>query len=538
MSARTLPPNPSLNHLKKQARALLKAHQSGDAEAISRLRASVPQLANASEAEIIDAKFALHDAQRILAREYGFENWADLLRAVTRQSPNTAHANAEFSIEELIAYFAAIRDQDLDILQQCLDANASLTEARINVKSIQLKGESFAIALRDEPLTEQSSTAIHLAANSFLDYAADSPKKSLEVVQLLLDYDADPNAIGFNGNTGHCTPIVIASWEGGVKKMRLLLEAGADVSGDQGIAALSTAANHASIDRFDLLLEYGAPSTPWMLVRAGLTDRVVAQVDTDPTLLKQRDEQGYLLLQAAALRMNRDAGEGLPEAGRAIAAALVERGAEVDIFTAAALNDENRLRAILQADPTLVHARFGDGRTPVNLAVLAGSNATLSVLLQTGADPQNDNALAHAARMDDTAACRLLIEHGAEVNDKVVLEAAWRNQDPACLELILTNGGNPDAKGGRGALHWVSASNPAAVQLLINAGADVNARAPAAMNNTALHHAAANADSTARLLAAGADPTLQNDNKESPLDIADRIGAQDVADLLRKALKD
>lgn len=473
-----------------------------------------------------------------MACEYGFENWTNLVRAVTQPSPHMADANAEFSSEELIEYFGAVRDPDLDTLRRCLEVDSTLTEARINARGIQLQGESFAVALRDEPLTEQSSTAIHLAANSFLDYSADSPKRSLEVVRLLLDYGADPNAIGFNENTGQCTSIVIASWEGGVEKMRLLLEAGADVSGDQGIAALSTAANHARIDRFDLLLEYGAPSTPWMLVRAGLTDRVVEQVDGDPGLLMQRDEQGYSLLQAAALRMNRDSGEGLPEAGRAIAEELIERGAEVDVFTAAALNDEEHLRAVLQTDPALVHERLGDGKTPVNLAVLAGSNATLSVLLQAGADPRNDNALSQAARMDDTDACRLLIEHGAEVNDQAVLAAAWRNQDPACLELILANGGNPDANDGRGAIHWVSASNPAAVQLLIDAGADVNARAPAATNNTALHHAAANVDSTSRLLAAGADPTLRNDNKESPLDIADRIGAQDVADLLWEALED
>ncbi|MFT5088572.1 MAG: hypothetical protein ACI8PG_002937 [Planctomycetota bacterium] len=87
MSARTLPPNPSLDHLKKQARDLLKAYQSGDAETLARLRASVPQLAAASDAEIQNAKFALHDAQRILAREYGFENWTDLARAVAQHPP-------------------------------------------------------------------------------------------------------------------------------------------------------------------------------------------------------------------------------------------------------------------------------------------------------------------------------------------------------------------------------------------------------------------------------------------------------------------
>jgi len=46
MSARSLPPNPNLDQLKKHAKALLKAHQSGDAESVSRLRASVPQLAS------------------------------------------------------------------------------------------------------------------------------------------------------------------------------------------------------------------------------------------------------------------------------------------------------------------------------------------------------------------------------------------------------------------------------------------------------------------------------------------------------------
>ncbi|MFT5088575.1 MAG: hypothetical protein ACI8PG_002940, partial [Planctomycetota bacterium] len=70
--------------------------------------------------------------------------------------------------------------------------------------------------------------------------------------------------------------------------------------------------------------------------------------------------------------MNRDTGEGLPEAGRAIAEALIERGAEPDVFTAAALNDEAQLRTILQTDPTLIHERLRDGRTAVNLAVLAG----------------------------------------------------------------------------------------------------------------------------------------------------------------------
>jgi len=154
----------------------------------------------------------------------------------------------------------------------------------------------------------------------------------VDLVRVLLEYGADPDAVGFNENTGHCTPIVIVSWEGGMEKMRLLLEAGADVSGDQGVASLRTAANHAKTDRFDLLVEYGAPSTPWLLIRGGLTDRVIDLVDEDPSLLTHRDDRGYTLLQAAAARIDHDAGFELAQAGRTLAEALIERGAEVIPF--------------------------------------------------------------------------------------------------------------------------------------------------------------------------------------------------------------
>ena len=367
-------------------------------------------------------------------------------------------------------------------------------------------------ALR-EPLTDRSSTALHLAANIMLD-RPDRLPKSLEAIRVLLEHGADPDAIGYNANTDHCSAIVIAAWVGGIDKMRLL-EAGADVTGDQGTAALLQAANHGRTDRVDLLVEHGATATPWMLVRAGLTDRVIALVDEDPGLLQRRDERGCTLMQAGAEQLKRNAREGMRETGRVLVEALIERGVEVDAFTAAALNDEPRLSALLQADPARANERLGDGRTPVDFAVSVGSHDTLGLLLAAGADPNAGDALARAAGRDDTESCRLLVEHGAQVTDKAVLAAAWRNQVPACLKLLLHRGGNPDAIGGRAALHWVAAENPQSVQLLIDAGADPNVRAPDAMDNTPLHHACRNLDSTRRLLAAGADPTLTNANGDT-----------------------
>lgn len=79
--SRPLPPNPSLKQLKTQAKDLLKAHQAGDPEAIARIKESFPRLSDASPEEIRAARLCLRDAQLVVAREYGFANWAKLAAA-------------------------------------------------------------------------------------------------------------------------------------------------------------------------------------------------------------------------------------------------------------------------------------------------------------------------------------------------------------------------------------------------------------------------------------------------------------------------
>ena len=85
-TSQTLPPQPSLEQLKKRAKTLLKAHQSGNHETVSRLRSMVPKLAAASDAEILAAKFSLLDAQLVIAREYGFDNWNQLALALLAET--------------------------------------------------------------------------------------------------------------------------------------------------------------------------------------------------------------------------------------------------------------------------------------------------------------------------------------------------------------------------------------------------------------------------------------------------------------------
>jgi len=76
--SRQLPSNPSLEQLKKQARELLQACQSGEAQARTRIKSVVPRLSGLSEADLAKAKLTLRDAQLVLARESGFASWAKL----------------------------------------------------------------------------------------------------------------------------------------------------------------------------------------------------------------------------------------------------------------------------------------------------------------------------------------------------------------------------------------------------------------------------------------------------------------------------
>ncbi len=123
MPARTLPPSPSLAQLKKQAKTLLKAHRAGSAEAVSRLRASVARLADASDAEIENTRFALHDARFAIAREYGFDHWQALEAHVSGTSAETPTG--------IEAYFQAVRANDLDRVQEILEVEPALVHQRV-----------------------------------------------------------------------------------------------------------------------------------------------------------------------------------------------------------------------------------------------------------------------------------------------------------------------------------------------------------------------------------------------------------------------
>src|SRR5262245_37554302 len=78
LAERPLPQHPDIEHLKKQAKQLLRELQASDSTALARARSSLPGAAGKDDGEIRAMNLRLHDAQSCIAREYGFQSWSSL----------------------------------------------------------------------------------------------------------------------------------------------------------------------------------------------------------------------------------------------------------------------------------------------------------------------------------------------------------------------------------------------------------------------------------------------------------------------------
>jgi len=78
ISMKSLPKKPNLEFLKKQAKELRTLHRQRDPSCCSLIRQLDTSLSKKSDSEIMDQYFSINDAQRIIAREYGYSSWATL----------------------------------------------------------------------------------------------------------------------------------------------------------------------------------------------------------------------------------------------------------------------------------------------------------------------------------------------------------------------------------------------------------------------------------------------------------------------------
>lgn len=206
-----------------------------------------------------------------------------------------------------------------------------------------------------------------------------------------------------------------------------------------------------------------------------------------------------------------------------------------DFFEAIRRNDADAVTALLDADPSLVNARQSD-ITPILFAVYNGHAELARLFLDRGAQP----AFAEACALGDRALAARMLDHDpALVNvysddgfPPLGLAIFFRHPDLA-VELI-ERGADVDAAA-RNAIGVAPVHAAAAVgdintmRLLLERGANVNARQQAGF--TALHAAAqlGNAALVDLLLAHGADPLIAGDDGKTPAALASAHGHVEIA---------
>ena len=177
-------------------------------------------------------------------------------------------------------------------------------------------------------------------------------------------------------------------------------------------------------------------------IHAGDVDTVNDLLDQHPGLMAARSENGETPVLAAAYR-----------GASNIIALLRERGAELDVFEAAAVGDTERIRVLVAGEPALLQTYSPDGWTPLHLACFFGHAETAHALLDAGAEVQvwstnaTKNTPLHAAiaGIRDHALIERLIKQGADVNATggagvTPLHLAASRGDSKLVDLLLAHG--------------------------------------------------------------------------------------------------
>jgi ankyrin repeat protein len=421
MSLRELPARPNLEHLKNQARTLLQQRLASDSAATARFAAFGLETETPKHA----------DALHVIAREYGFATWPALKLRVEAASD-----------DPVAALTAAVKSNDASLVRKVLTRHPSL-QAKIN-----------------EPLPNYGfdAPALFAAVNH----------KNREMIDILLDAGANVNerTRWWAGSFG-----VLDSAEGEL-------------------------ANY--------LISRGAVIDIHAAARLGMIDRVRELVARDPQLVHARGGDGQFPLHFASTveiaAFLLDAGADIDARDidhestavqymvcirphrHAVAKYLISRGAQADIFAAAAIGDLALVERILNDDPetvrTTVNERhfpklnprsggiiymygFGITRLPHMVAHEFGHTAVFDLLMQRSAPWM-----------------RLLL--AAEIGDESLAQKILRQQ-PALISRMSENAA-------RRIVGAAIRNNTRAVEMLLEYGWPAGATLE--NNQTALHYAA------------------------------------------------
>src|SRR5262245_66046287 len=105
---RTMRENPDIDQLRRQARELLEAYRAQSPDAVLEV--------DAHHRTAAPDTFALHDAQFVLARAYGFESWPKLKAAVDGVTTTRLHEAVKKGDVGAVRALLARRPEIVDLL--------------------------------------------------------------------------------------------------------------------------------------------------------------------------------------------------------------------------------------------------------------------------------------------------------------------------------------------------------------------------------------------------------------------------------------
>jgi hypothetical protein len=461
----SLPENPSLEALRKRAKALQRALGSGDPAALAWQRQWHPR------PEKVAADPLLSEAQLVLARVYGFASWARLkrhLEAVTAHGwdPEVVSQEATSPVDGLLrqvclAYDHRWQPSDLDAARELLRADAPLARADVYVAAALGDVEAVRHFLVGDPgLARRKGGTFGWEPLLYACYSRWRGQDAVEVARLLLAAGADANA-GFlwRGNVPPFTALTGAfgGGEGNHREpphpdrdglVRLLLAAGADPNDGQTLYNLHFRPDDAHLR---ILLGHGLG----------------------------RDQRGpwYGLL-----------GDRLHSPRQL----LVE-----ELWSAARRNFSERVRLLVGAGADVNGKGVRDGRTPYQAAVRAGNLDIAAYLVEHGAER-------HELGRDEAFAAACIAGRRDEALGHIAAEPGLVDRIGHHRRVELLH-------------RAVESRSAAGIRLMAELGFEISGitrhdNVGIALNATPLHNAAwfGQLDLIRLLFELGADPTLRD----------------------------